>query len=1363
MLLLRFPYGRNPVLLIALLLLPVLLPSQYYPVSYLGMEQGLSNNSVMSIYQDKDGFMWFGTYDGLNRYDGYECRVFRNQIGDSTSLLTNTIYTIDGDEAGHIWVGGMKGACVYYPATASFRQLRYVAEGNTQPVLLHDNIQRIRAVNADMVLTGGQQTGLVLFENGNTTGTQIPLNTLPGNKCCYNVIAIDAAADKRSAWVFIQQSGLFRFDFATKQLNLVSNTLRHANCIRATADGNLWVGSNEGLARFNTVTGVYESGVLPGRNRVINLCEDRKHTLWIGTDDAGIFTWAGGVATPLPEKFALSPVTRSISVWGIYEDASGRKWIGTLRGGVSMIEAGPDYFTKVLYRTGKEQPVDNFIFSFCEDNRGQLWIGTDGAGLRCWNRQQNTYHNYIHVPGSAGGVSSNFVTSIIQDAGNDIWASTWSGGVNRITPGSFAVTRYACFNPYTGQEEKNVWVLCQDKQQQLWASATNHGSLYRFKKEANRFELFDTALADLQCLTETADGTFWGGSYSSLICIDRQQRRHVNFKMGYTIRCIVDDGNGFLWVGTQEGGLLHFNRRTGKYRRYSTADGLPGNTILRILTDARGDLWLSTYNGLSRFRFKEKRFTNYSYTDGLQSNQFSFNAAERLSTGELAFGGINGFNLFRPDSIHEQDLHAPILLNGLFVNNQPIEKSPRFVTERTVNGIHTIRLPYDQTTLSLNFVRLTFNGTDKTKYAFLLDGWDKEWHYINNARQASYSRLQEGTYTFKVRVADADGIWEEPVSLLTITVLPPWYRSWWAYILYIAAAAALVWVYRRYMHTQARLRYEVKLAHLESEKEKEIAERQLSVFTNISHEFRTPLTLIINPLKNAVAGLEQTPLQLELLTAQRNARRLLSLVDQLLLFKRADSGGDQLHITAFRLQELCQEVFLCFTQQAKTRGIDYTFSPARSSGNWYGDYEKLEIALFNLLSNAFKFTPDGGKITLDMQEEGENVAISITDTGCGISEAEQLRIFDKFHQVKASGRQQMGFGVGLYLVKHFTTLHGGNVFCTSTPGNGTVFTIRLPRQQAVPETTMEKPAAAEKTPVYLEELMDHTQVPEPVKVEAPVQHGLVAEELLTAKKSVLIVDDNEEMRNYLQLLFTPGYLVHVAASGEEGYQLAEKHKPDIVISDIFMQEMSGVDLCRRIKESESLAHIPVILLTATTSEELKLQGIEGGADDYLNKPFDSDILLARVETILKNQHQLRRYYLDSISLKEHSHKVPAEYQHFMQKCIEIIEENMENNDFNMKMFAREMGMSHSNLYTKVKAISGQSVTAFMRSVRIRRAAVLMLTENLSVKEAAFRVGIIDAKYFREQFVRIFEMTPSDYIKKYRYSFNRDLNTVPKDE
>lgn len=1336
--------------------------AQHYPVKYLGLEQGLSNNSVVSIYQDGDGFMWFGTYDGLNRYDGYECRVFRNQIGDTSSLVSNTVYTIDGDSRRNLWVGGMKGACVYTPATGVFHPLRYIPFQSNTAVVLKDIVQIIKATHQSQMLVGTQQSGLLLFRDNGLTGTQIPLVTPAGARVRYDVVAISPAADTSIAWVFVQQVGLCRYQQASGQLQLVNNTVKQANCLKTAKNGDVWVGTNDGLLVYNAAGNVFSSGILPGKNRVINLCEDRKGDVWIGTDDAGIFIVSKGKLQPLPNSTeGALPLTRSISVWGIYEDAAGRKWIGTLRGGVSMIEAAPDYFGKVVYRLGgRERPVDNFIFSFCEDGEGNLWIGTDGAGLRHWNRRQNTFTSYAR--GTGGGLSSNFITSIVNDGTGSIWASAWSGGVNRLSTAGGAIKQYSCFNTVTGLEEKNVWVLYEDRDKQLWASATNHGCLYRFDKAADRFVLFDTAIADVQCLAETSDGSLWGGNYSSLIRIDKINHRHTVYNIGYTVRAIVEDSHENLWIGTQEGGLLLFNPGTGSFKRFSMAEGLPGNTVLRILEDKKGNLWLSTYNGLSRFTWPEGRFRNFSYNDGLQSNQFSFNAAIRLASGELAFGGINGFNVFYPDSIHDQRQQASILLNGLMINNVPVEKNIRYVTGWNQDRVAAVRLPFEQTTLLLSFVSLSYSGTDKMQYACYLEGWDKDWTYLNNIRQANYSRLREGTYTFKVKVTDAYNNWGPAVSLLTITVLPPWYRSWWAWLLYGIAAVGAVYAYLRYARARERLKYEVRLAHLESEKEKEMAERQLSVFTNISHEFRTPLSLIINPLKNSVGKIENSPLQQELVTALRNARRLLSLVDQLLLFRKADSGAESLQVSTINLTVLCNEVYLCFTQQARAREIEYTFEADADLIELYGDYEKIEIALFNLLSNAFKFTPEKGAIRLQLQERQEEVIISISDTGCGITPEDQQRIFDRFQKGTARGEAQIGFGIGLYLVKYFTGMHQGKVTCHSVIGKGATFTLQLPKGSAREMPGVAAPAG--KAAALLEELLE-TAV-EPVDEPAAPSHtegGLVVEELLTEKKSVLIVDDNEEMRNYLLLLFATDYLLYSADNAEEGLRLAEAHSPDIVISDVFMGEMDGVELCRRIKQSENLGHTPVILLTGTTNETVKLQGIEGGADDYITKPFDSDILLARVETILKNQHQLRRYFLDSITLREHTHKVPAEYQQFLKKCIAIIEENIENKEFNMKVFSRQMGISHSGLYTKVKAISGQSVTAFIRSVRLRRAALLMLTENLSVKEAAFRVGIVDPKYFREQFVRLFEMTPSEYIKRYRHTFNQEFNTIPKRE
>jgi DNA-binding response OmpR family regulator/nitrogen-specific signal transduction histidine kinase len=571
--------------------------------------------------------------------------------------------------------------------------------------------------------------------------------------------------------------------------------------------------------------------------------------------------------------------------------------------------------------------------------------------------------------------------------------------------------------------------------------------------------------------------------------------------------------------------------------------------------------------------------------------------------------------------------------------------------------------------------------------------------------------------------------------------------------------AGSVYLYIQYARRQERLKFEIKLAHLESEKEKNLSERKLSFFTNISHEFRSPLALIIDPLKKAMTQTGGKLPAEDLAVAHRNARRLLSLVDQLLLFRKADSGGDVLKISAIDIVALCNEVYQCFAQQAGSREITYPFIAPTEPIQIQGDYEKIEIALFNLLSNAFKFTPPGGRIDFILTETREKVCIEIRDTGCGIPENDLNRVFDKFQQVHANSKGAAGFGIGLFLVKHFIERHKGTVTCKSVPGEGAIFTICLLKK--IPELgeayIMEGPGRKFE---LLEELMEEENgVPD----EAPgiLTDGKRAEEVVTDKKSILLIDDNAEILQYLHRLFSSKYLLYAADNGTDGFRLAEEHIPDLIISDINMAGMDGIELCTKIKQSVFMGHIPVILLTAATTSETRLKGIEGGADDYFTKPFDSEHLAARVEAVLKNRNTLQRYFLDSITLKESTVKVPKEYQDFLRKCIAVIEENIDNEEFTMKKFSKAMGMSHSRLNQKVKAISGQRLNAFIRSIRLRRAAVLMLTEDMNISQAAFQVGISDTRYFREQFVGIFGMTPSEYIKKYKHSFNQDLNIISK--
>lgn len=1375
-----YPFSRRCLLLI-LLFLQTLRLAATPPIVYLGIEQGLSNNAVTNIYQDRKGFMWFGTYDGLNRYDGYGFKVFRNNLEDSSTLCNNSVYTIEGDNSGRIWVGTQKGVSILNPETDRFERLTFSTSIEKRPVLVQDNIHIIKSAGA-FILVGTQHSSLIVADS---TGSGIAIaSPVPGFN---DVTAIDIDPGTQAIWVFIQQVGLCSYDPRRRSLHLVSKALTAAYCLRVTSDHTIWIGNDQGCFRLDPVKGTLSANALYSGSKVVNLFEDRKKRLFIASDGGGLWIKDPGSdkASPFLQDDKSAQSISSNAVYAVNEDVEERIWVGTLRGGINMIAASENPFRKItLSPSGAATPADNFILSFCEDARHNVWIGTDGAGLRYWDRAANRYTGYRAAAADPAAISSNFITNLTQDADGDLWIATWFGGINRLPRGAHQFKRYSCYNPVRKMVENNVWVVYEDHAHTLWASTTNDGTLYRFNPQQDKFEAFDEKLVNIQSLFEDRQGNFWGGNYTSLIQIDRIHHQHKTWSIGYPVRCIQEDVQGRLWIGTQGGGLLLLDRATGKLTRYTTtAGGLPGNSILRILEDRSGSLWVSTFNGLGRFDPRTGQSRNFYLSDGLQSNQFGFNAALALQSGEFLFGGIKGFNLFYPDSIQDHEVVPPLFLDGLRVDDNPT------VVHNTGNTRQII-LPYESGLVSIDFLALCYFGSEKINYAWCLQGWDKGFNYVGSSRTANFSRLQEGDYTFLVKATNTEGKWGPATSLLHIRILPPWYRTWWAWMLYVLSIGAAIFLYVNYTRNKERMKYEIRLAHLENEKEKEIAERKFSWFTHISHEFRTPLTLIISPLKQWIRTNPADAESTGLTTAYRNARRLLSLMDQLLLFRKADSNMDKLNPNLVDLTGLCREVHALFLQQAKARQIDYQLDAPLSPVEIYADYEKLEIALFNLLSNAFKFTPEGGKISFTLKEEKDSLLFTVTDSGYGIDEKEKAFIFDKFRQGefqnKAAGT---GFGIGLFLVRHFIQAHKGNIRFESQQGKGTSFFIELPRQALRPndapparhrpgEAISSKPtlpgkghSAGQSTAhpsghpdQLIEELAADIEAPIEIKALADEMNshgqGRSTADVVTEKKSILVIDDNKEIRQYLRQLFAGQYLVLEAESGEEGLTLAENQLPDLILSDVQMGEMDGITLCARIKQSESLGHIPVILLTAATGDEMRLKGLNGGADDYITKPFDAGLLQAKIESVLRNRNILQRYFFDSITLRESSVKVPLEYKNFLFKCIEVIEDNIDKEDFNIKKFSKAMGMSHRTLYHKIKSISGQSAVAFIRQIRLRRAAVLMLREDMNINQAAFQVGMADVKYFREQFVKTFGTTPSEYIKKYRPLFNRDLTVIP---
>ncbi|HKZ67135.1 MAG TPA: ATP-binding protein, partial [Chitinophagaceae bacterium] len=789
-----------------------------------------------------------------------------------------------------------------------------------------------------------------------------------------------------------------------------------------------------------------------------------------------------------------------------------------------------------------------------------------------------------------------------------------------------------------------------------------------------------------------------------------------------------------------------FNRANGTFQRFTTREGLPNNNVLRILEDQHGILWMSTYDGLCKFDPVKRSFRNFTYADGLQSNQFSFNAALSLRSGEFLFGGIKGFNIFHPDSLKESKEVPRVFLSGLKIDNTPIEDEDRYVTGRQVEYVKQIKVPYDKAILSLDFLALDYSLIDKLQYAYQLTGWDKTWNNAGNNRTANYTRIHEGTYVFSVKVMNAYGVWGEETRLLQIIILPPWYRSWWAYILYAVFIIGAFYFYILYNKRQERLRYEIKLAHLESEQEKELTEKKISFFTHISHEFRTPLTLIINPLKELVKENTDEDVHKKTVMIHRNAKRLLSLVDQLLLFRKVESVDQQMRIERFNITEVCNEVYLSFSQHAVMKNIRFTYEKNERDIFIYADKEKIEIILFNLISNAFKYTEAAGEIMLGIIQYENEIEISVSDTGSGIPVETGTKLFESFYQAGNTGKaSQTGFGIGLYVSQKLAQAHHGQLSYKSEPGKGTTFRLMLLKGK---DHFASRHISEEYKPgqTILHELVEDPEAENLLseETEAKPNKSTVIDKLTSGLPTMVIVDDNAELRSYIRQVFEGSFNIYEADDGRSGYELVLKETPDIVISDVMMKKTGGIEMVKKIKETPSIAHIPVILLTASSSDEIKLKGIKGGAEDYITKPFDKEIIIARVQNILKGKNRLQQYFFNAVTLKPNSN-IAGEHKEFIERCIAIVENHLDDPEFNIQTFCKEIGMSHPSLYKKVKAVSGLTVNVFIRYLRLRKAAELLITTDKTIVEVTYITGFNDIRYFREQFFKLFEMKPSEYV------------------
>jgi len=1342
-------------------------------------KDGLSYGFITGIVQDDNGFMWFATEDGLNRFDGINFKVFKHNVSNPNSLPSNYLDLTYKDADGDIWLSTRQGIFQFDPNTEKF--IKFKPGG----IALANDVSSITGKKNILWFSTFKQ-GLFSYNKQTRLFKSYDLKKISStaNSAAYTIYRdskglLWVAADGMTG-VFEVADGIIKKDVSSKlPLNMVPNG--RVNAITEDSYSNVWIATSKGLAVYQRTQNkilTFDGATYQLRsNNFSSLLEDNNHNLLIGLQDGGLYkldlqraiTTNFNEVCILPVKTDDNFTVTERTVFRLCMDKDNNVWAGTYGDGVYLLgnvtEKFKKFQTKLRYANSSGYLR---YYGMCMDDEGYLWLGTDGDGVYKKKINGEVVKHYF-ADGDGAALKNVAILSAYNGRGNDIWFGSYAHGLFRYNKKTDSFTNYLHnANAPSSLCGNDIRAVLEDSDNNLWVG-TNGSGISMLPKNSTQFINFSVNNGkipgnNIRAICEGSNGEIYiGTSGHGMLCYSKQRHQFVSCfngaqlaeflpsKVIYSLKCFSDK----LLIGTESDGLLIYDLNNKSIKKYTETDGLANNTINAIERDKSGNIWVSTNKGLSKIEAKTGSILNYDVSNGLQAGHFSPGASmysERYNF--MCFAGTEGYNIFFPDDVKRSNFKPKVIITGLQLFNKDVEVGEKdHILSKVINKSDEIVLQPDQSVFSVQYVALNYAYSDKCEFAYQLKGLDKGWNYVKTQKSATYRYLEPGDYVFKVKASNQDGVWFNDYAAIKIHILPPWYKAWYAWLLYALFAIALVYYYLQYKSNQSKLKYDIKLAQITAEKEKELNEKKLSFFTNISHEYRTPLTLIISPLKELLAGKGSNAGDANTLRViYRNAKRLLSLTDQLLLFRKADSGADKLTIVKLNIVDLCKDVALYFDYQAAVKNLQIEFNSSNEVIEIYADREKMEIVFFNLVSNAIKFTPDGGKVSCNITENTDSVTITIADSGYGIDKEVGEKLFDRFFQIQNITQSHGGgFGIGLYLVKTFIDSHQGCISYESEKTAGSTFSVMLLKGKKHLGNSLIFEDTAEPS-VFLDELMDDdaliTENERVSQVPADAYDALVS-----SKKILLVIEDNYQIRQYITQIFKDEYEVFEADNANDGYDMICKLMPSLVISDVMMNGFSGIDLCSRVKKDPVLSRIPLILLTANTLPELKLKGIECGADDYITKPFEKEVLVARVNGLIKSHENLQKYFYNAITLKSNTLRIPAEYKEFLERCITIVESHLEDEQFSIKNLSDEMGMSHSNLYKKIKAISDGSANEFIRYIRLRKAAELMLNSDFTVAEAAYKVGINNAKYFREQFSKLFGINPSEYIKKHRGQFN----------
>jgi signal transduction histidine kinase/ligand-binding sensor domain-containing protein/DNA-binding response OmpR family regulator len=1363
--------------------------SNRYKFMQLSIDDGLSNNQVKTIMKDSRGFMWFGTGRGLNRFDGTNFKIYTHDAFDPNTIPYNSIDFLVEDYDQLIWLRSVNDFFIFDPDKDLFSTAPPYYKNSKIPL---SNLKSITLDREKRTWFINSNNGLYCYDHQKQTGDSIFIR---GEQGLQDNDYIDAVAfdSNNRAWAVSRRFRVFKIDPATKEILAAFSLFEDppgentSSNIYIDSDDDIWVwapgqpfGAFRIKANENSINH-YAAGASTFRlnsNLVSSIVEETNGLIWIASDHGGINVidkrkgQISSLVNNRDDRFSLC----QNSVNSVYCDNQGIVWAGTYKKGLSYYHPNLVQFEhyKYLPSAPNSLPYDD-VNCFVEDNKGNLWIGTNGGGLIYFNRKDNTFKTYRNDPDNPNSLTSDVIVTLHYDRNNQLWIGSYFGGLDRFDGKTFHHHRHDPNDPKTISDNR-VWEIFEDSRRNLWIG-TLAGGLNLYDREKDLFyhyrygDVNSVGSDFIMSIIEDSDNNLWIGTIDGIDRFNLDTRRFYHFapepgvpgKLGDKNAIDLHEGSrGYLWVATSEG-LNVFDKRTEQFRVFTEKDGLEDSNIKTLQEDQEGNLWISTTHGLSQVTIVEEgdshniedlkiRVVNYDVMDGLQGKEFNEKAAYRTKRGELVFGGGNGFNLFVPEHIRKVRPENKIILTNLKVFNQEVKVGTklhnRILLEQTLNRQKSVSLRYNENVFSIGFAALNLFHPEKNVFQYKLEPFNEEWLKADlKNTEATFTNLNAGDYRFHVRVSNDGSNWSELNPPLLITVLPPFWKSKWAMLFYLVALALGLYATRRFTLERQRLKFEAEQEHREAERIQQLDNLKTKFFTNVSHEFRTPLTLIMSPLEKLINKTEDTRQRNQLIFIHRQSRRLLAMVNQLLDFRKMEFQKPEAKRSWGDLAAFIADLGISFRDMADNKQLDFKVKVNCKSFYTYFDQDKTYKIISNLLSNAFKFTPEKGRIRLLAEIEetpflhnGKKhgwLQLAVEDSGIGIPEDKRTKIFDRFYQDDVPGSMvNQGSGIGLSMVNEYVSILDGTIHVSSIVDKGSTFTVRMPVQLfTVSETEEINKVQDERESMKFYQESAHEAIKDPVYD--------------ASKKTILLVEDNDDFRFYLKDNLRENYNIYETPNGQRGWEACLKHLPDLVVSDVIMPVMTGTELCKKIKGDGRTSHLPVILLTAKVEAEDKLEGLESGADDYISKPFDFRILVSRIENLINSREQLRQTYQTMIGINPEKIEVSSLDEKFIKKALQAVEDRISDADFTVEDLSREVGMSRVSLYKKLMSLTKKSPVEFIRIIRLKRAADLLENSQLSVSEIAYQVGFNSPRYFSRYFKEFYNELPSEYIVKHR--------------